>query len=105
MQSHRTLTLLVFASLTMLCACTPKQLQRQPPPPIELGQLTTEDLQPCTALKADTDQTAGSAYIARAENDGAHVECQDRHTALAGVVWEAIRRGLIKLQEQGEDQR
>lgn len=62
-----------------------------------------QDLQPCTPLVPDASPTAGSAYIARAQNDGSHVECQDRHTALAGVVWEAIRRGLIRLQTKGED--
>jgi hypothetical protein len=102
MRYSNALTWLVCISLTMLCACTPKQLQRQPLPPIGLGELTMQDLQPCAALTPDTDTTAGSAYIARAHNDGSHVECQDKHTALAGVVWEAIRRGLIKLHEQAE---
>jgi hypothetical protein len=58
------------------------------------------DLTPCDALLPDVEGTAGSAYIARAENDGRHVVCQERNTALAGIVWEAIARGLLKLREQ-----
>ena len=88
------------ASLMLLCACTPKPSLRAPLPPIALGELTLQDLQPCEPLVADAQPTAGSAYLARAENDGRHAACQERHTALAGIVWEAIRRRLIDLKEQ-----
>jgi hypothetical protein len=75
-------------------------LLKAPPPPIALGEVSIEDLQPCEPLAPDADATAGAAYLARADNDGRHAACQDRHTALAGIVWEAIRRRLIDLKEK-----
>jgi hypothetical protein len=69
-------------------------------PPIALGEVSIEDLKPCDKLAPDGNDQAGGAYVARAQNDGVYVACQDRHTGLASIVWEAIARGLLKLREK-----
>lgn len=90
-------SLLLFVYLILLCGCTTKPSKPLPPQPIDLGEITIEDLMPCAPLVADKGPWASDVLIARPTNDGAHVTCQDRNTGLAGIAWEAIRRGVLRL--------